>query len=98
MWVLYRIDEIQSIVVTAAAALPISKVTLVGSYAKNAATAGSDIDLIIDGEDLSDAYWDFLFALENAFSVKVDVVTARGVKNSSIGSSLAQGGIILYET
>jgi len=94
---MYAIREIQSKVRQFAAALPISRVTLVGSYARNTATDHSDIDLVVDGQDLSDAYWDFLFQLEDAFATKVDLLTAKGVKKSVLHSNIMEGGIVLYE-
>ena len=94
---MYNTDEIQSTVKKLAEDLPISKVILVGSYAKNKATAQSDIDLVIDGKDLSESYWDFLFRLEDAFSAKVDLITMRGLKNSCMLNSILSGGVVLYE-
>lgn len=94
---MYDTKEIQSKVKSIAVSLPISKVILVGSYAKNEATEQSDIDLVVDGNDLSDLYWDFLFRLEEEFSVKVDLMTVRGLKNSCMRDSVLSGGIVLYE-
>ena len=95
---MYDTKKIQSEVRSIAAALPISKVILVGSYAKNEATEQSDIDLVVDGMDLSESYWDFLFKLEDALAVKVDLMTVKGLKNSCMHDSILAGGIVLYET
>lgn len=94
---MYDTKEIQSTVRSIAAMLPISKVILVGSYARNEATELSDIDLVVDGKDLSESYWDFLFKLEDVFSVKVDLMTVRGLENSCMRDSVLTGGIVLYE-
>ena len=94
---MYNIEQIQSTVKSIAAILPISKVILVGSYAKNEATEQSDIDLVVDGKDLSESYWDFLFRLEDTLSVKIDLMTVRGLENSCMRDSILAGGIILYE-
>lgn len=94
---MYSVREIQFAVKSIAEALPVSKVILVGSYAKNEATEQSDIDLVVDGDDLSDSYWDLLFQLEDAFAVKVDLMTLRGLKNSCMRDSVLSGGIVLYE-
>jgi len=94
---MYNVNEIRTIVNNIAPALPISKVTLIGSYAKNEATEQSDIDLVVDGRDLSDAYWDFLFKLEDAFSIKIDLLTARGLKDSCLRDNFLKGGIVIYE-
>ena len=94
---MYDIKEIQSTVKNIAVALSIAKVILVGSYAKNEATEQSDIDLVIDGKDLSESYWEFLFKLEDAFSVDVDLLTMRGLKNSCMYDNVLKGGVVLYE-
>ena len=67
---MYDVDKIQAMVKNIASALPISRVILVGSYAKNEATERSDIDLVIDGQDLSETYWDFLFKFRRFFFSK----------------------------
>ena len=95
---MYDIKEIQSTVGNIAGATSISKVILVGSYAKNEASEQSDIDLIIDGKDLSESYWEFLFKLEDTFSVDIDLITMRGLKNSCMRDNILNGGIVLYET
>ena len=94
---MYNTREIQSKVRNIASTLPISKVILVGSYAKNEATEASDIDLIVDGKDLSELYWDFLFKLEDTFSVKIDLLTFKGLQNSYIRDNVLEGGIVIYE-
>ncbi|MCL2031359.1 MAG: nucleotidyltransferase domain-containing protein [Oscillospiraceae bacterium] len=94
---MYQLSDIKRTVEAEAVSLPIEKVVLVGSYAKNEATETSDIDLVIDGKDLSDAYWDFLFRLEDTFEVKVDLMTFRGLKNSCLRDSVLESGITLYE-
>jgi predicted nucleotidyltransferase len=95
---MYNVNEIRLLVGDIAAALPISKVILVGSYAKNEATEKSDIDLVVDGNNLSESYWDFLFKLEDTFTVSVDLITLRGLQNSCMRDSVLSGGIVLYET
>jgi predicted nucleotidyltransferase len=70
---------------------------LVGSYAHNTAQENSDIDLVIDGEDLSEAYWEFLFKAEDAFTAPIDVLTAKGLAGSVIRDSVLDGGIVIYE-
>ena len=95
---MYDTSAIKAKIIDIADTLPlISKVILVGSYAKNEATEESDIDLVVDGQDLSESYWDFLFRLEDTLSVKVDLITLRGLQNSCMRDSILTGGIILYE-
>lgn len=94
---MYSLAEIKDIVIDIAKTLPIRHVILVGSYAKEQANENSDIDLIIDGEDLSETYWDFLFKLEDRFNANIDLLTFRGLKNSCIKESILDGGIVIYE-
>ena len=94
---MYGTEDIKTKIIDIAGTLPISKVILVGSYAKNEATEESDIDLVVDGKDLSESYWDFLFKLEDTFSVKVDLMTYRGLQNSCIRDNVLSGGVVLYE-
>lgn len=94
---MYTIQELQSIIQGIAEPLALRRVILVGSYAKATATDTSDIDLVIDAEDLSESYWDFLFRVEDALRVEVDVMTARGLRGSCLKDNVLEGGITLYE-
>lgn len=54
---------------------------LFGSYVKEAAHADSDIDLLVEFEELSfDRYMGLRIFLEDLFQKKVDLVTANSVK------------------
>ncbi len=94
---MYKMEELKTIIQDIAKPLPIATVILVGSYATNNATDKSDIDLVVDGEDLSDAYWDFLFQLEDTLKIKVDLMTARGLKNSCLKDNILEDGVLIYE-
>ena len=94
---MYNIREITEIVNEIVPGHPITKVVLVGSYAKETATETSDIDIVLDGEDLADAYWDILFSLEDRLTVPVDVMTMRGLEGSILKESVMEGGVTLYE-
>ena len=56
---MYSIEELAKIVHDTVVDYPVSKVILVGSYAKNTSTEISDVDLVLDGDDLSEAYLSF---------------------------------------
>ena len=94
---MYSVNELREIVNEIVTEYPVSKVMLVGSYARNTATELSDVDLVIDGTDIGDVYWDILFTFEDSLSVPVDIMTMRGLKNSLIKESVMEGGITLYE-
>ena len=94
---IYNIDELAKIVNEIVAPYPVRKVTLVGSYANNTASETSDIDLVLEGDNLSEAYWDILFQLEDTLNVPVDIITERGLRSSILRDSVMSGGISLYE-
>ena len=94
---MYSVEELSQSIREIVAGYPITKVILVGSYAQNAATNVSDIDLVIDGEDIAEAYWDILFALEDRLDVPVDMITMRGLENSLLKESMMEGAVTLYE-
>jgi predicted nucleotidyltransferase len=94
---MYSIEELTAIVNDVVAGHPVTRVVLTGSYAKGTATDTSDIDLVLDGGDLSEAYWDILFELEDRLTVPVDVITMYGLSNSLLKDSMLDGGVTLYE-
>jgi predicted nucleotidyltransferase len=94
---MYSIGDLTTIVRGVVSKYPVKKAILIGSYAKNTPTESSDVDLVLDGDDLSEAYWDILFALEDCLTVPVDVLTMHGLKNSIIKQSVLEGGVTLYE-
>ena len=94
---MYTIHELTTIVNEIVADYPVTRVMLVGSYAKNSATEISDVDLVLDGEDISEAYWSILFSLEDRLSIPVDVMTMRGLKGSLLMDSVLEGAVTIYE-
>jgi len=94
---MYSIGELTTIVRGVVSNYPVTKAILVGSYARNAPTANSDVDIVLDGDDLSEAYWDILFALEDRLSVPVDLLTMHGLNGSILKRSVLEGGVTLYE-
>ena len=94
---MYSIKELTGIVAKIVSNYHVNKVILVGSYARNTPTEASDVDLVLDGEDLSEAYWEILFALEDQLTVPVDVLTMRGLDGSILKDSVLKGGVTLYE-
>ena len=94
---MYSIEELALIVKEAVAAHSVSSVTLVGSYAKNNATECSDVDLVLDGDDIADAYWDILSFLEDRLKVPVDLITMRGLENTLLKDAVMEGAVTLYE-
>jgi len=75
----------------------ISKISLFGSYAQQAATEGSDVDLLVEFESAFVSYLSFgclLTRLEEALKVSVDIVPAPVPSDSIITIDAA---VPLYE-
>jgi uncharacterized protein len=59
----------------------VKRIGLFGSYVRNAAVSGSDIDLLVEFDRLTfDHYMDLKFFLEDQFQSPVDLVMADCVK------------------
>lgn len=76
----YKIEEIAERVRPIAERYGVGKIYLFGSYARGEATEESDIDLLVDAENVCGleffGLWD---DLENALEKKLDLVTERTV-------------------
>ncbi|MBD5099473.1 MAG: nucleotidyltransferase [Clostridiales bacterium] len=79
----YKIEEIAEKVRPIAERYGIAKVYLFGSYARGEATEESDIDLLVDAENIISLYtFNGLYDdLENALQKRLDLVTVRGLYN-----------------
>ncbi len=59
----------------------VKRLGLFGSYGKGTAHAESDIDLLVELEELSfDRYMDLRIFLEDVFGKKIDLVIAQSIK------------------
>jgi len=80
----------------------LKKVVVFGSYARGMQTAGSDLDLYVDGrlEYRMDDTKDTEQKVSEALSVPVDLLTRAGLRNSVIRKQLQQSierdGVVLY--
>lgn len=62
--------------------LGVKKLGIFGSYARNMATAKSDLDFVVEFERKSfDAYMDLKFFLEDLFHRRVDLVIKDAIKS-----------------
>lgn len=95
---LVTIDYIKSTVVNIAKQYGVKRVYLFGSYAKNAATAQSDIDLLIEkGKpmsllDLSGMRMKF----EDELKVPIDLLTTDGAKDE-FSKEIVGTEVLIYE-
>ena len=60
----------------------VTRLTLFGSTARDAASGDSDIDILVafDGPATSERYFGVLFYLEDLFGVPVDLVTDKALR------------------
>ena len=74
---IYTLEEIREIVIPIARRHGVAALYLFGSYARGEATAKSDIDLLIDGGQISSLYQlaAFRLDLEEALGKSVDLLT-----------------------
>lgn len=98
---IYSIMEIQEMVTPIAEEYGVKSVILFGSYAKNEATADSDLDFLIN-KGLLCKYQDyvaFLKKLEEVFGKSVDLVTTSSLKSCSVRfqKNVYEEGVVLYE-
>ena len=99
------IEEIRQVIVPILLqdAKELKRVVLFGSYARNEATADSDIDVYLDGTLLYrfDDTKDTAERASAALSVPVEIITRPALQNSVISASfqaeIERDGIILYE-
>jgi hypothetical protein len=65
-----------------AARYGVTRLTLFGSTARDAARSDSDIDILVafDGPATSERYFGVLFHLEDLFGVPVDLVTDKALR------------------
>ena len=94
---MYSIKELTEIVNEIVPGHPVKKVVLVGSYARETATEDSDVDLVLDAENIADTFWDILFLLEDRLTIPVDMMTMRGLEDSVLKESVMEGVVTLYE-
>lgn len=58
----------------------VKKIGLFGSFSRNESNNESDIDLLVDFEEISlDNFIDLVFELEKIFGRKVDLLTEKGI-------------------
>lgn len=96
----YSIDEIKEILSTLLKNMPVYRVILFGSYAKNSANKNSDIDLIIDtkGTLMGFKLYSLITKIKEAFKKNVDgFEKAEIIKNSAIDKEIKRTGVVVYE-
>ena len=97
---IYSIEEIKHILEKILQNMPVDKVVLFGSYAKNTATSSSDIDLIIDTKETLMGFklFSLITKIEETFNKDVDAFEkSEIIENSKIDREIKETGVVVYE-
>ena len=97
---IYTIEEIKTILTKILENMPVYKVILFGSYAKDCATKNSDLDFIIDTKENLKGFklFSLITQIEEAFNKEVDAFEkAEIIENSKIDNEIKKTGVVVYE-
>ncbi|NBV86376.1 MAG: nucleotidyltransferase [Verrucomicrobia bacterium] len=81
---------------------PVRSLRVFGSVARGQASPGSDLDLLVQFEDLSPAeyathYFGLLHELQDAVGTQVDLLTPGGVTRPSLKRNIREESVLVYE-
>lgn len=96
----YDLEEIKIILKEILKNMPVYRVVLFGSYAKNTATKSSDLDLVIDTKEqlMGFKLYSLITRIEEAFNKQVDgFEKSEIIENSKIDEEIKRTGVIVYE-
>lgn len=97
---IYTIQELETILQEILKDFAVKRAILFGSYAKNLATATSDIDLVIDSEGklLNINFYGLLEDLVEKLQKDIDLFEISEIhKDSKIYNDIQKEGVIIYE-
>ena len=97
---IYTINEIKKILKKILENMPVYSVVLFGSYAKNLATANSDLDLVIDTREqlMGFKLYSLITKIEEEFNKNVDAFEkSEIIENSKIDEEIKKTGVVVYE-
>ena len=97
---IYTINEIKQILKKILENMPVYSVVLFGSYAKNLATANSDLDLVIDTREqlMGFKLYSLITKIEEEFNKNVDAFEkSEIIENSKIDKEIKKTGVVVYE-
>ena len=81
----------------------VSQLFIIGSVVKGNARPDSDIDLVayflpdIALEDYADNFFDFIYALEDIFNKKIDLISGKAMKNPYFIEEVERTKMLVYE-
>ncbi len=97
---IYTINEIKKILKKILENMPVYSVVLFGSYAKNLATANSDLDLVIDTREqlMGFKLYSLITKIEEEFNKNIDAFEkSEIIENSKIDEEIKKTGVVVYE-
>ena len=97
---IYTINEIKQILEKILKNMPVYSAVLFGSYAKNLATANSDLDLVIDTKEqlMGFKLYSLITKIEEEFNKNVDAFEkSEIIENSKIDEEIKKTGVVVYE-
>lgn len=97
---IYTIEEIKEILRKILKNMPVYRVTLFGSYAKNTANKNSDLDLVIDTKEALMGFklYSLITKIEETFNKQVDAFEkSEIIENSKIDKEIQKTGVVVYE-
>ncbi len=97
---IYTINEIKQILKRILENMPVYRVVLFGSYAKNIATENSDLDLVIDTKEqlMGFKLYSLITKIEEEFNKNVDAFEkSEIIENSKIDEEIKKTGVVVYE-
>jgi predicted nucleotidyltransferase len=94
--------ELQSVLTAQCQRHPVKSLRVFGSVARGDNKKGSDLDLLVQFEDLSATdyarhYFGLLHDIEDAVGCEVDLLTPYSVKRNSLKRNIQEEGIVVYE-
>lgn len=97
---IYTIEEIKIKLKELLKNMPVDRVVLFGSYAKNTPTKTSDIDILIDskGKIKGLKFYALMDMIKESFDKNVDIVEQIEIdKGSRIEKEIERTGVVVYE-
>jgi len=81
---------------------PVRSLRVFGSVARGEASQGSDLDLLVQFEDMPPAeyathYFGLLHELQDAVGTEVDLLTPEGVTRPSLKRNIQEESVLVYE-
>ena len=93
---IYTITELREILLDFIKDTQITTLILTGSYARGEATIDSDIDLIIESDDIVDDYEKLYSELASVLGKHIEIMTVTGINYSVYRKNLLEGSVLIY--